>query len=93
LDKHIVRACLRAIERGEDDGWAKPTLLGAAFRSHDIDRVRKLTLEVAKQGAAAWELKSTLGDISDTVNAIANRELNAALAKERDKLVEFVNKG
>ena len=93
LDKHIVRACLRAIERGEDDGWAKPTLLGAAFRSHDIDRVRKLTLEVAKQGAAAWELKSTLGDISDTVNTIANGELNAALAKERDKLVEFANKG
>jgi hypothetical protein len=93
LDKHIVRACLRAIERGEDDGWAKPTLLGAAFRSHDIDRVRKLTLEVAKQGAAAWELKSTLSDISDTVNAIANGELNAALAKERDKLVEFANKG
>lgn len=93
LDKHIVRACSRAIERGEDDGWAKPTLLGAAFRSHDVDCVRKLTLEVARQGAAAWELKTTLSDINDTVNAIADEEIKSALAKERDKLVEFANKG
>ena len=92
LDKHIVRACLRTIERGEDDGWAKPTLLGAAFRSHDIEQVRALTLEVAKQGAAAWELKSTLSDINDTVNAIADEKLKAALGKERDKLVGFANK-
>jgi len=92
LDKHIVRACLRTIERGEDDGWAKPTLLNAAFRTLDIEQVRKLTLDVAKQGAAAWQLNSTLDDIKDTVNAIADDELKAALAKERDKLVGFAGK-
>jgi len=92
LDKHIVRACERTIERGEDDGWAKPTLLGAAYRSHDVDRVRKLSLEVAQQGAAAWELKATLSDIDDTVNAITDDELKAALAKERDQLAKLANK-
>ena len=35
----------------------------------------------------------TRGDINDTVNAIADEEIKSALAKERDKLVEFANKG
>lgn len=92
LDKHIVRACMRTIERGEDDGWAKPTLLGAAFRTHDVERVRKLTLDVAKQGPAAWQLKSTLADITDTVNTMADGEIKTAIANERDKLEELANK-
>ena len=57
LDGLVVRTCERKISRGEDDGWAKPTLLGAAFRSQDVVKVRKLALEVAKQGAASWQLE------------------------------------
>lgn len=92
LDKHIVRACECTIKRGEDDGWAKPTLLGAAYRSLDVERVRNLTLEVARQGTADWQLKSTLSDINDTVHAIKDEAIKAALAKERDQLVELANR-
>ncbi len=91
LDKHIVRACERTIERGEDDGWAKPTLLGAAYRSQDVNRVKKLTLEVARQGAAAWELQTTLNDINDTIEAMADSKIKLALANERNQLAELVN--
>ena len=92
LDKHIVKACLRNIERGEDDGWAKPTLLCAAFRAHDVDQVRKLALEVARQGAAVWELKSTLGDINDAIDSIADAKIKAALARTRDQLETLVER-
>jgi len=86
LDKLIVRACERMIARGEDDGWAKPTLLGAAFRAGDVDRIEKLVVDVARQGAAAWKLKSTLDDINDTVAATADDATREALGRVRDQL-------
>lgn len=92
LDKHIVRATTRAIERGEDDGWAKPTLLGAAFRAQDVALVRKLAIEVARQGPAAWELESTLDDIDDTIEHIKEGDSKAQLSKVRDQLVKLGEK-
>lgn len=92
LDQHIVRACTRTIERGEDDGWAKPTLLGAAFRARDLPRVQKLAQEVARQGAAVWELESTLSDIVQTVEAVEDAAIKAQLARVRDQLAKLVEK-
>jgi hypothetical protein len=89
LDRLIVRACERTLERGEDDGWAKPTLLGAAFRAQDVQRVRNLALEVAKQGAAAWQLTSTLSDIDHTVARVEDPLIKAQLAKVREQLARL----
>lgn len=89
LEQLVFRACTRTIKRGEDDGWARPTLLVAAFRAHDIGRARKLALEVARQGAAVWQLKSALEDINDIVAADENPATKEALARVRDQLVNL----
>jgi len=92
LDRLVVRTCERKIRRGEDDGWAKPTLLGAAFRSEDVSRVKKLALEVARQGAAAWELKSTLGDINDAINNVVEESARTVLSDVRNQLTKLLEK-
>lgn len=93
LDQLIVRSCSRTIERGEDDGWARPTLLGAAFRAQDVARVRQLALEVARQGAAAWKLNTTLSDIDRTVDNMPDSEVRQQLAGIRDQLAKLAARG
>lgn len=92
LDKLIVRTCERKLRLGQDDGWTKPTLLYAAFRSQDVPKVKKLAVEVARQGAAAWELESTLGDIDDTIDGVEDESVKTALGKVRDQLKKIAEK-
>ena len=87
LDQLTVLATQRKIDRGEDDGWARSTLLGAAFRVADVDKVAKLTKEVAREGVAAWQLESTLDDIADTLESMEDSETRKQLTKYRDQLV------
>ena len=89
LDRLIVRTCDRKIRRGEDDGWAKATLLGAAFRLQDVSRVQKLAQEVARQGAAAWQLETTLDDIDDALDRVEDESAKTALSKVRDQLAKL----
>ena len=86
LDRLTVLATQRKIDRKEDDGWARSTLLGAAFRVADVTKVDQLVLEVAQEGAAAWQLESTLNDINDTINAMQESETRQQLSKYRDQL-------
>jgi hypothetical protein len=55
------RAKLRV--RGGGDSWLNATLLGVAFDAGDIRWARKLERQVRNEGAAAWELESTLADL------------------------------
>ena len=87
LDQLTVLATQRKIDRGEDDGWARSTLLGAAFRVADVDKVAKLTKEVAREGVAAWQLESTLDDITDTLESMEGSETRKQLTEYRDQLV------
>jgi hypothetical protein len=93
LDKLVVRTCERKLRLGQDDGWTKPALLGAAFRSQDVLKVRQLAVEVARQGAAAWQLDSTLDDIADTIEGVAHESIKAALGKVRDQLKNIAHPG
>ena len=43
------------------DEWLNATLLGAAFDAHDCDKADDLAAEVASEGAANWQIESTLG--------------------------------
>ncbi len=90
LGRQVVRTCERKIARGEDDGWAKPTLLVAAFLSKDLQKVKELALAVAKQGTIAWELDSALSDIADALEFIDDENAKPALAKVRDQLADLV---
>ena len=92
LDKLIVLTSERKLRFGQDDGWTKPTLLYAAFRSQDVPKVTKLAVEVAVQGAAAWELESTLVDIDDTIEGVEDESVRAALSKVRDQLRKLAEK-
>ncbi|MCP4267341.1 MAG: DUF4071 domain-containing protein [Candidatus Brocadiaceae bacterium] len=92
LDKLINRICERKARRGEDDGWVKATLLGVAFRSQDITLVRKLAIRVNKQGAAAWELKTSLDDIDDALYHVKDQALKSSLTKIRDDLHKLAEK-
>ncbi|MCB1744682.1 MAG: hypothetical protein KDK91_30230 [Gammaproteobacteria bacterium] len=85
-DQHTVRACRRAIERGEDDGWARRTLLGAAFRARELAQVQALALEVARQGPAAWQLETTLADINQSIAGVDDPALRQQLGAVRDQL-------
>jgi tetratricopeptide (TPR) repeat protein len=73
-------ACERARARNTDDPWLKPTLLGAAFDTGDAEKARELAAEVAEQGAAAWQLKSTIDDLERDV--LLNTGQQAAELKE-----------
>ena len=91
VDHFVVAACERAIERGEDDEWTRPTLLGAAFRSHDLGTARKLADRVEDEGIESWKLDSTIDDLEDSVQHAADtpegREL-AAICADLQSLLE-----
>jgi hypothetical protein len=90
LDRLTVLATQRKIDRGEDDGWARSTLLGAAFRVANVTEVARLAREVAREGPAVWQLDSTLDDINDTVDAMPESETKPKLAKSRDLLAALI---
>ena len=90
LDRLTVLATQRKIDRGEDDGWARSTLLGAAFRVANGTEVARLAREVVREGPAVWQLDSTLGDINDTLDAMPESETKPKLAKSRDLLAALI---
>lgn len=79
LDRFLIMTTHRKIERGEDDGWARATLLGAAFRAADEAEIGRLMIAVAAENPALWQLKSTLQDIRDTVDGVADDGARARL--------------
>jgi len=73
-------ACERARAKGGKEPWLKPTLLGAAFDAGDVARAKQLAKEVWREGAAAWQLESTLADLRRAVQ-IHSGDTSAALAR------------
>jgi hypothetical protein len=86
LDKVTLLTAQRKIDRKEDDGWAKATLLGAAFRLGNIAEIGRLTKEVVREGPAVWQLQSTLSDIDDALELTLDQQVKAQLQMRRDEL-------
>jgi tetratricopeptide (TPR) repeat protein len=63
----VMLACERKRMGGTQDEWLKPTLLGAAFDSGDVEKARSLADELRDEGAAEWKLATTLSDLEDAV--------------------------
>ncbi len=80
-------ACQRAVGRGTDDGWTRPTLLGVAFFEGDLDAVDGLCDQVIAEGAAHWKLKTTFDDLAvitgQTQDAATRKGLEGALDRLR----------
>ncbi len=72
VDHFVVAACERALKRGDDDEWTRPTLLGAAFRSRDVRKARDLADRVEDEGIDTWKLDSTIDDLEDAVRRAAD---------------------
>jgi len=90
LDCLTVLATQRKIDRGEDDGWARSTLLGAAFRVANVTEVARLAKEVVREGPATWQLESTLNDINDTINVLTESDTKRQLSKYRDQFATLI---
>ena len=50
------------------------TLLGAAFDAHDCDKAVELAAEVASQGAARWQIETTLDDLKLSVSQVEDKD-------------------
>jgi hypothetical protein len=70
----VVAACERAKKRNVADEWLNATLLGAAFDAHDYDKAEQLAAEIGSQGAARWQIESTLGDLKLSVSQVADKD-------------------
>ncbi len=90
LDRLTVLAAHRKIERGEDDDWARSTLLGAAFRVGDLADVKKCIHQVEQEGPILWMLATTLDDINDAIKATPASSALSELEEQRDRLMGLV---
>jgi hypothetical protein len=89
IDEFVVAACERAIARSQDDGWTRPTLLGAAFRAGNVAKAQELADRVALDGPVEWKLKSTLADLADAVTLSEHPEVRGALQQIYDDLAQI----
>ena len=56
-------ACERSLARNPDDEWARPTQLGMAFDAGDVTAAEELVEQVIEEGAAKWQLDTTIADL------------------------------
>ena len=76
-----TEACRRAIALGLDDEWTKPTLLGMAFYRGDVVDAQQLKARVEEEGPGAWQLKSTLRDLSTDIEQQDDPAIQQALSQ------------
>ncbi|MGE0814051.1 MAG: tetratricopeptide repeat-containing protein [Vicinamibacterales bacterium] len=93
VDQLVVVECQRALTRGEHDEWLRPTLLGAAFRAGDLAKAQDLAAQVEQEGAAAWQLTSTLDTLRGSLGQTADPQVRAALSAILDQLAGLVDEG
>jgi tetratricopeptide (TPR) repeat protein len=82
----VIAACERAKRRNATDPWLRATLLGAAFDASDADKAEELADEVEAEGAARWQLDSTLGALQSSLVLVADAEQQARLQAVYDRL-------
>jgi hypothetical protein len=75
----VVFACQRAKQRGANDEWLRPTLLGAAFDAGDVDGAETLYGEIVQEGAAAWKLQTTVADLEISLQHVTDDARRADL--------------
>ncbi len=82
--------CRAAIARDPTDRWARSTLLGVAFERGDVPEAIRLRAEVEREGAAQWELKTTLDDLPASVARQTDDQVRAGLQAVLEHLRELL---
>ncbi|MCU1493844.1 MAG: hypothetical protein JWO62_1608, partial [Acidimicrobiaceae bacterium] len=77
----VYYACERARRRNPSDEWLRPTLLGAAFDTGDVDAATALLAEIEQEGAPSWRLDSTLRDLELSLQYVLDEGPHAKLAE------------
>ncbi len=75
------RAVVGSISLGLDDPWARQTLLGAAFDPGDVAEAAKLLPAIRRDGAATWQLKTTVKDLAVSLQQQQDPEVRAGLSE------------
>ena len=79
-----------AIANGRADEWARPTLLGAAFDAGDKAAAAKAVKDLQREGAAVWQLQTTLADLDASVAQMADPAQQQAFAALLQKLKDLL---
>jgi Tetratricopeptide Repeats-Sensor len=79
-------ACRAAIKNGTADEWARTTLLGSAFDRGHVAEAETLAGEVESEGAAKWQLRTTIDDLRASVAAQPDAQVRAGLQAVLDEL-------
>lgn len=90
VDHFVLAACERARKRDEQDEWIRATLLGAAFRTGDVEKAGKWAHEVSREGHATWKLETTIGDLEESVRQTADGEKREKLEAIYWELAELL---
>ena len=78
------------LETNDQDEWARPTLLGAAFDAGDADTADELAEKIEDEGAVTWKLESTLTDLRDRAQQADDPEIVRRLEAVVERLEELV---
>ena len=86
----VVEQVKRRLETIDQDEWARPTLLGAAFDAADPDMADELARKIEDEGAVKWKLESTLTDLRDRARQAGNPEVVTRLEAVVERLEALV---
>lgn len=76
-----VAAIERSITLGTAGSWARQTLLGAAFDTGNVDEAARLLPDIRAEGAAKWQLESTLNDLEVSLGQQQEPAVRAGLSE------------
>ena len=86
----VVEQVERSLEINDDDEWARPTLLGAAFEAGDVAKAEELANRIEDEGTVKWKLESTLTDLQDRAKLAEDPEVVVALEGVIEQLEDLV---
>lgn len=75
----VIEQVEHSLKVNNDNEWARPTLLGAAFDAGDVDKVEELADRIDEEGAARWKIKTSLEDLRDRARLAEDEEIRKAL--------------
>ncbi len=93
IEHFVIAACERAIDMDSADEWVWPTLLGAAFRSGDVDKADELADRLEGDGLPKWNLASTLNDLADIVEQTVDETRRSDLQEIIERLNTILEEG
>jgi hypothetical protein len=88
-----LQACARARALNRDDGWLRPTLLGAAFDAQDASEADRLAQEVVADSPGTWQLSTTIADLRVSASQATDPTVAASLAATFNRLNALVPEG